>query len=163
MKFSDKNVNYRGNSKGLLFVILFRLSHLTCKNKWTHLLGFPIWLTYRFLYNWLLGVDIHESTKIGANFVVWHGFGIVIHPKSIIGDNVIIHQNVTIGNSHHGGNPPTIGNNVNIGASALIIGDINIGNNVIVGAGAVVVKDVPDNSVVVGNPAIIIKTTKEND
>jgi len=154
----DKLLLYKGNSKGVVFVKLFRLAHSTSKNKWTHLFGFPIWFTYRFLYNWLFGIDIHESTQIGLNFVVWHGFGIVVHPQSIIGDNVTIHQNVTIGSSRNGGVPPIIGNNVIIGANALIIGDIKIGNNVVIGAGSVVVKDVPDNSVVAGNPAKIIKT-----
>ena len=55
---------------------------------------------------------------------------------------------------------PRIGDNVSVGANAVIIGPIRIGNNVTVGAGAVVVKDVPDNAVVVGNPARLIKYNK---
>lgn len=63
-------------------------------------------------------------------------------------------QGVTIGKNTKGS--PVIGDNVFIGANALVIGKVVVGNNVCIGAGSVVVKDVPDNAVVVGNPARII-------
>ena len=63
-------------------------------------------------------------------------------------------HNVTIGKTHKG--VPWIGNNVTIGANAVIVGPVYVGNNVTIGAGSVVVKDVPDNACVAGNPARII-------
>lgn len=110
------------------------------------------------LYSSILGVDIPRNLKVGENFMIHHPLGIVINPGVVIGNNCSIRQNTTIGNKTGGTeNCPVIGNNVDIGANAVIIGDIKIGNNVVIGAGAVVVKDVPDNAVVAGNPAKIIR------
>ena len=84
--------------------------------------------------------------------------GIVIHQDSIIGDGTIIYQNVTIGRkdtSNQGA--PVIGKNCIIGAGAAVIGEIVIGDNVKIGANAVVNKNIPDNCTVVGNPGRIIR------
>jgi serine O-acetyltransferase len=84
---------------------------------------------------------------------------VVIGPKVVIGDNVTIHQNVTLGAKSNGESyvSPTIGNNVMIGAGAVILGNVNIGNNVWIGANAVVLSDVPDYCTVVGIPAKIVE------
>lgn len=96
---------------------------------------------------------------IGKNFTMHHPFSTVINAKHI-GDNFIIKNNITIGNvGEDNSKRPWIGNNVFIGANAVILGNIKIGNNVTIGAGAVVNKDVPDNAVVVGNPMKIVSTT----
>lgn len=95
------------------------------------------------------------ACKIGPGFVMIHGFMTIINSEAIIGSNCTIMHNVTIGGGNNG--VPIIGDNVTIGAGAIIIGGIKIGNNVKIGAGAVVVDDVPDNSVVVGEKARIIK------
>ena len=85
------------------------------------------------------------------------GLGVVIHPKTVIGYNCKIYQGVTIGsrNGTHKSTPPIIGDNVIIGANAVLLGDIRIGNNVIIGAGAVVLNSIPDNCIAVGVPAVI--------
>ena len=100
------------------------------------------------------GIQIGENTKFEH-----HGLGCVIQEKAIIGSNCKIFQNVTIGakwpeNSKCDG-VPKIGNNVQIGWGAAIIGNITIGNDVYIGANAVVLNDIPDNSIAVGVPAKI--------
>lgn len=97
--------------------------------------------------------EIGRGTKLG-----YGGIGVVIHAKSVIGANCGIGQQVTIG----GGNPhypgvPVIGDNVHIHKGAIVFGGITIGNNVEIGANAVVNKPVPDNAVVAGVPARILR------
>jgi serine O-acetyltransferase len=102
--------------------------------------------------------DIPYTSKIGEGTQFPHfALGVVINPDAIIGKGCHINQHVTIG-GRSGQNPPRIGNNVLIGANALILGDISIGDNAQIGAGAVVVKSVPKGAIVVGNPARIINT-----
>ena len=81
----------------------------------------------------------------------------MIHPYAIIGENCKIEQNVTIGGRSGITVLPVIGDNVMIGAGALVLGPVKIGDNVQIGAGAVVVNDIPENCVVTGIPAKIIK------
>lgn len=92
--------------------------------------------------------------SMGGGLLIAHGFSIIINCKSM-GHNCTIYQQVTIGQTSTG--VPTIGDNVTIYCGAKVLGGITIGNNVIIGANAVVVKDVPDNCVVAGVPAKIIK------
>lgn len=111
-----------------------------------------IWIKY--------ACDIPPSVQFGEGLSLPHwGLGVVIHPRAVIGCNCTIYQHVTIGsqNGTHSSNPPHIGNNVIIGANAVILGDIKIGNNVTIGAGAVVLSDVPDNCIAVGVPAKLIQ------
>lgn len=104
------------------------------------------------------GSSIPPSVDLGKDVNFGHPMGIVIHQDSIIGDETIIYQNVTIGRKDTSSQgAPVIGKNCIIGAGAAIIGEIVIGNNVKIGANAVVNKNVPDNCTVVGNPARIIK------
>lgn len=102
------------------------------------------------------GVIIGKNTKFHH-----HALGCVIHARTVIGSNCEIFQNVTMGSKWSGGicrgGAPHIGNNVFIGAGAVILGDIEIGDNSIIGANAVVTKDVPENSIAVGVPAVISK------
>lgn len=102
--------------------------------------------------------DLHLPTKIGSGLFISHSFGMAISGLSEIGDNVNISHQVTIGIKKTGKNfgVPIIGNNVYLGPGSKLIGGIKIGNNVIVGANAVVTKDVPDHAVVGGVPAKII-------
>lgn len=119
------------------------------------------------ILNKLLGVfyprmnTLYVSTKdIGPGLFISHGFSSIILANSI-GENCWINQQVTIGTKNGVSTPPTIGNNVRIGAGAIVIGDIKIGDNSFIGAGSVVTKDVPENCVVVGNPGVIVKRDGE--
>lgn len=99
-----------------------------------------------------------DNKSVNGGLLLWHGFSTAINAVSI-GKNCEIWQNVTIGKKSTKNIPdkPTIGNNVKICANSVVIGSIKIGDNVIIGAGAVVNKDIPNNSIAVGNPVRIIK------
>jgi serine O-acetyltransferase len=110
-------------------------------------------LMYRF-WSVVTGADIPLNTRIGGGLLIPHPNGIVVHPDTVVGVNCLIFQQVTIG-SRNGSQPPVIGNHVDIGAGAKILGDIEIGNNTLIGANAVVLVDVPDDHVAVGVPAVV--------
>ena len=97
-------------------------------------------------------VEIGENTILGYN-----ALGVVIHKKAKIGRKCIISQNVTIGGAQGCNELPVIGDYVDIGAGAQIIGNVKIGDYAIIGAGAVVTKDIPKNATAVGVPARILK------
>lgn len=145
------------NSKGVLLLFAFRLSSFFVRNTLLKFIGFPIRIAYKILIQWIIGLDIPDTTKIGYAFNIYHGQSLIISKDTLIGNFVIVRQNTTIGNSHNNGGSPRIGDNVEIGANSVIIGDIYIGNNSIIAAGSVVVKNVPSNVVVAGNPAKVIK------
>lgn len=105
------------------------------------------------------GIEIHPGAKIGKRFFIDHGMGVVIGETSIIGDDVLIYQGVTLGGTglQKGKRHPTIGNNVVIGGGAKVLGNITVGDNSYIGSNAVVINDVPANSTVVGVPGRITK------
>ena len=104
-------------------------------------------------------IEIHPGASIGSKFFIDHGNGVVIGETSIIGNDATIYQGVTLGGTgkEQGKRHPTLGNNVVVGAGAIILGNITIGDNARVGAGSVVTKSVPPDTTVVGNPSWIIK------
>tara|TARA_Y100000768_G_C23899449_1_gene644300 strand:+ start:209 stop:646 length:438 start_codon:yes stop_codon:yes gene_type:complete len=112
----------------------------------------------------VFGCYLPYQLNLGKKFVVGYGgIGIVIHERAIIGEDVHLDQNVTIGGTTKKYEVPKIGNHVYIGAGAVVLGPITIGDNVVIGANSVVVNNIPSNSLVVGAPAKIIKKgiTKE--
>ena len=127
---------------------------LRCNSKILKILLLPLKLSK--------GLNLYIHCKdIEGGLYIEHGFATII-TCSHIGKNCWINQQVTIGNSD-ASHCPYIGDNVSIKAGAKIIGDVTIGNDVIVGANAVVVKDVPDHSIVAGVPARVIKTRNSVD
>jgi len=106
----------------------------------------------------LTGIEIHPGARIGKGIFIDHGAGVVIGETAIIGDCVTIYQGVTLGGTgkEHGKRHPTIGNNVVIGAEAIVLGNITIGDDSRIGAGALVTKSVDPDCTVVGNPARVV-------
>lgn len=137
---------------GLHALIAYRFAHKL--NKWNIPL-IPRMISY--LTRIITGIEIHPAAKIGRRFFIDHGEGVVIGETTVIGDDVLIYQQVTLGGTgkESGKRHPTLGNNVIVGAGAKILGNITIGDNVRVGAGSVVIEDVPSHSTVVGVPGRI--------
>ncbi len=106
----------------------------------------------------LFGCQLGVGTKIGKNVSLGYGgLGIVIHERTVIGNNVKIGTCVTIGGTTKKYEVPIIGDNTIISTGAKILGPITIGKNCVIGANAVVLDNIPDDCVAVGVPAKIIK------
>ena len=110
------------------------------------------------LARFITGIEIHPAAQIGKRFFIDHGMGVVIGETTIVGDDCLIYQGVTLGGTgkEHGKRHPTLKNNVVVGAGAKVLGNITLGDNVRIGAGSVVISDVPDDSTVVGVPGKIV-------
>lgn len=147
----------RGQAKGALVVASYRVAHAARKplDQKPSLMALPVGIAYRVLIEWILGVEIPWGTQIGRRLRVFHGVGIVINDRSVLGDDVAIRQSVTVGNMHDGGACPTIGDRVELGAGCIVIGDISVGSNARVGAGATVTKDVPAGGIALGRAATV--------
>lgn len=111
------------------------------------------------------GFQIYPETQIGEGFYLGHWGALVINPNVKIGKNCNIAQGVTIGQVNRGKNTgyPTIGNEVWIGANAVVVGNINIGNNVLIAPNSYVNTDIPSNSIAIGNPAQITPNEKATE
>ena len=125
----------------------------------------PFSLLYKFLFKCiqiLTGIELPCEVPIGKNLRIDHFGDIIISGYATFGDNCVLRNGVTIGLKNIDEKAaPSIGNNVNIGAGAKVLGPIIIGDNVDIGANAVVIKSVPDNCIAVGIPAKIIPTPKK--
>jgi len=142
------------NYPGLWAIFFYRLAH------WFYNRGLrflPRFISAVGLF--LTTIDIHPAAKLGRRVFIDHGVGVVIGETAILGDDVIVYQQVTLGgvSTSKGKRHPTLGNNVVIGAGAKVLGNITIGDNSKVGANSVVVKDVPADSTAIGIPARVLK------
>ncbi len=121
----------------------------------TRLMTSWYWLLFR-LVETVVGISLPKSVWIGPGLRIWHFGGIFIHPDVLIGANCTLRQGVTIGNRVVDGPVPTLGDDVELGAYAQLLGGIRIGHGARIGAMAVVLCDVPDGATAVGAPARII-------
>ena len=139
---------------GLHALWLHRLAHFFWKHK-LRLLGRLISQISRSL----TGVEIHPGAKIGRRFFIDHGMGVVIGETAEIGDDVLLYQGVVLGGTslEKKKRHPTIGNNVVIGAAAILLGPITVGDGARIGANSVVVSSVPLGATVVGVPGRVVE------
>jgi len=147
------------SNQGFWVMVVYRFGRwrYTIINPW---LRKPFSMLYKIFYKLvqiLTGIELPCEVKVGKHFRIDHFGDIIISGFTEFGDYCVIRNGVTIGLRRED-DPiaPKIGNNVNIGAGAKVLGDITIGNNVSIGANAVVLTDIPDNSIAVGIPAKII-------
>lgn len=127
------------------------MQHDTLRARWLR----PI---YRFLYRYVrnhYGIELPWSVQLGRGVVFEHQGGIVIHGRSVIGDRCVIRQGVTLGNRTmvRNDDAPELGESVNVGAGAKLLGAIKVGDGAVIGANAVVLSDVRSRTTVAGIPA----------
>ncbi len=133
---------------------------------WCYRIANFIWrsnlkLVARIFSNWVrtaTGIEIHPAATIGRRFFIDHGMGVVIGATAIIGDDVMMYHDVTLGARTYvqGKRHPTIENNVVIGAGARVIGDITIGHGARISANVVITKDIPAQSTLESSEFFVI-------
>lgn len=152
---------YKGDwaAQGFWVMLIYRFG------RWRYSIRFtPVRKLFSLLYKILFkciqiitGIELPCEVKVGNNFRIDHFGDIIISGYAAFGDNCIIRNGVTVGLKNiEEPIAPLIGNNVNIGAGAKVLGPITIGDNVEIGANAVVIQSIPSNSIAVGIPARIV-------
>jgi serine O-acetyltransferase len=153
---------YVQNIPGLKFTIIYRYCQYYRRKNRLFFYFFMLWWRHlKVKY----GFDISYRTNIGKGLYIGHFGGVVIHGDAVIGENCNLSQGVTIGVLVRGNKTgiPKIGDRVFIGPGATLLGGITIGNDVLIGANAIVTFDVPDNAVVASPLASIISYDKGSE
>jgi len=134
---------------GLHAIWLHRIAHFFWRHKFLFIGRF-----ISHINRWITGIEIHPGAEIGRRFFIDHGMGIVIGETTEIGDDVLLFQGVVLGGRRFEKKKrhPTLGNNVVVGAGAVVLGPINIGDGAKIGAGSVILRDVPPGATAVGVP-----------
>lgn len=163
-----KHKKYGGHFFGIVFltqgfwaVFQYRIAHFIyskVSSQPFRLLSQIVMVFWQKIIEITTGISISASSRIGHSFYIGHFGGIIINANSIIGNNCNISQGVTIGVSGRGERrgTPVIGDEVYIGANAVVSGNIIIGNDVLIGASSLVNKSVTERAVVLGVPAVVI-------
>ena len=147
---------------GFWVMLIYRFGRWRYRISWRPL-RFPLSFLYKLLSFFAvmcLGTELPCEVTLGRRFCIEHVGGIVISGDAVFGDDCILRNGVTIGLRHRGQRgSPRLGNRVDIGAGAKLLGPIVVGDDTAIGANAVVLSDVPQNSIAVGIPArIVLKT-----
>jgi len=156
----NSKVEFLFNYPGVWAIVWYRVAHRLYKANFKRfarvIMGF---------FQLLTNIDIHPAAKIGRRVFIDHGIGVVIGETTIIEDDVLIYQGVTLGgvSLNQGKRHPTIRRGVVIGAGAKVLGNIEIGEYAKIGANSVVVKDVPSCTTAIGIPAHTIEKGRCKD
>jgi serine O-acetyltransferase len=135
---------------GLHAVLIHRVAHALWRQGWL--------LSARLLSQfarWMTGIEIHPGAQLGRRLLIDHGMGVVIGETAVVGDNVTLYQNVTLGgvSLNPGKRHPTLEDDVVIGAGAAVLGPFTVGRGARIGSNAVVLREVPAGATMVGVPA----------
>ena len=143
---------------GLHALWWYRIAHFFWQHR-LRLIG--RWISH--ITRFFTGIEIHPGAKIGRRFFIDHGMGVVIGETAEIGNDVLIYQGVVLGGTslEKQKRHPTIGNEVVIGAAAIVLGPITVGDGARVGANSVVVNPVPAGATVVGIPGRVVEDRRE--
>ena len=162
--FADIREDYRAHDRdwsrrGFWTMLVYRFGRWRYSIRWRPL-RMPFSLAYKILKvlaEILTGIELPCEVTLGHRFVIDHFGGIIISGDAVFGDDCRIRNGVTIGLRTTGQRgSPVIGSRVDIGAGAKLLGPIHIGDDVAIGANAVVITDVPSNSIAVGVPARVL-------
>lgn len=154
-----RTYNRQLSRQGLWAMAVYRFGRWRYGIRWRWLRA-PFSFLYKVIKPFseaLTGIELPCEVTLGRRFRIDHFGGIVISGDAVFGDDCVIRNGVTVGLKHTGQRgSPTIGNRVDIGAGAKILGPIHIGDDVVIGANAVVLTDVPSNCIAVGIPARVL-------
>src|SRR5688572_20153158 len=154
-----KRVLICARAPGVHAVLVLRFGQWSRRRpKLLRILFDPIYVILDFMVQALWGIEIPRGAKIGPGLYIGHYGGITVSSQAVIGRDCNLSQGITIGVSGAGSKrgAPTIGDNVYIAPGARLFGKITIGNNVKIGANAVIHKDLPDNAIAVLDPGFKI-------
>lgn|SRR5690625_3034283 len=140
----------RGYPKSVLVVVLLRIAQFVraLPGPAGRLAYIGVGAAYKFVVEWVLGIEIPASTSIGPGLRLRHGVGTVVNPRAVLGSGVMLRHGVTIGNRRSETDCPTIEDDVEFGAGATAIGSVRIGRGARLGVNVVVIDDVPAGATV---------------
>jgi serine O-acetyltransferase len=146
--------------QGFWAMIVYRYGkwRYSIRPRWLRMPFSFVYKLLKLLCEILTGIELPCEAALGRRFRIDHFGGIIISGDAVFGDDCVIRNGVTVGLRQEGKRgSPVIGNRVDIGAGAKLLGPIHIGDDVAIGANAVVLSDVPPNSIAVGVPARILR------
>ena len=152
-------------SPGVHAVTVYRFGRwLLERPRWLRLALDPVYLVLDFMVQVLWGIELSRRARIGPGLYIAHAGGLVVAAHTVIGTDCNLSHDVTIGLSGVGENcgVPVIGDDVYIAPGAKVFGKIRVGNNVKIGANAVIHRDVPSNAIAVLDPGFQIVSFKGN-
>lgn len=156
----DWPVNKR-NSRARVLLLGYRLTRRlrTSPRRSARLAGRVSDALYRFVSLWLLGVELPWLTEVGPRLRLPHAQGIVVNAGSRLGADVLLRHGVTLGGRQGSSDCPLLGDRVDVGTGALVLGAISVGDDARIGAGTVLLHDVPPRGSAHGNPARVVAAT----
>lgn len=147
----------RGYPKSMAVLMAFRTAQwVRARPGLAGRLGYLVVGTaYKLFSEWLLGIELPASTQVGPGLRLRHGVGLVVNPATVIGADVMLRHAVTLGNRRTESDCPRLADGVEVGAGAIIIGEVLVGRGARIGAGAVVTSDVPAQATVLSPTPVV--------